>query len=233
MPLHDHFRPPLSVQRHWHAFHNSWATYISSQINERLPPGYFAEANVQFNIEIDVAAFDETADHSPVGDLWTPPAPTCTVPYSLISDIVEINVFAATGGPTLAGAIELVSPANKDRPAHRDAFVSKCASYLQQGLGLFIVDVVTERGSNLHAALLERLQVTGETPFDAALYATAFRPNGHNGQPQLDIWQEVLSIGQLLPMLPLYLRGGVSIPVDLEASYERTCREQRVLRNGQ
>ncbi len=46
MPLHDHFRPPLSVQRHWHAFHNSWATYISSQINERLPPGYFAEANV-------------------------------------------------------------------------------------------------------------------------------------------------------------------------------------------
>jgi hypothetical protein len=25
------------------------------------------------------------------------------------------------GGPVLAGAVELVSPANKDRPAHREA----------------------------------------------------------------------------------------------------------------
>jgi hypothetical protein len=232
MPLHDHFRPPLSVQRHWHAFHNSWATYISSQINERLPPGYFAEANVQFNIEIDVATFDEGTEH--LGNaLWTPPPPVRTVPYSLITDIVEINVFAATGGPTLAGAVELVSPANKDRPAHRDAFVSKCASYLQQGVGLVLVDVVTERGGNLHAALLDRLGVASESPFDAPLYATAFRPNGHNGQPQLDVWQEVLAIGLPLPTLPLFLRGGVSVPVELEATYERTCREQRVLRNGQ
>jgi hypothetical protein len=47
MALQDHFRPPLSVRRHWHAFHNAWATYISSDLNQRLPEGYFAEANVQ------------------------------------------------------------------------------------------------------------------------------------------------------------------------------------------
>jgi hypothetical protein len=232
MPLHDHFRPPLSTRRHWHSFHSSWATYLSSQINERLPPGYFAEANVQFAIEIDVAAFDATAEGiSPAGAPWTPPAPARTVPYTLITDIVEVAVFAATGGPTLAGAVELVSPANKDRPAHRDAFVSKCASYLQQGIGLVIVDVVTERGGNLHDALLARL-ASAEPPFDAALYATAYRPNGHGGEPRLDIWQEELAVGQALPTLPLCLRGGVTVPVELEATYERTCREQRVLANG-
>jgi hypothetical protein len=59
MPLLDHFHPPLSERRHWHAFHNSWATYISSQLNAMLPEGYFAEANVQFGVEIDVAAFEE------------------------------------------------------------------------------------------------------------------------------------------------------------------------------
>ena len=152
-------------------------------------------------------------------------------PDTLITDIVEVAVFAATGGPTLAGAVELVSPANKDRPAHRDAFVSKCASYLQQGIGLVIVDVVTERGGNLHDALLARL-ASAEPPFDAALYATAYRPNGHGGEPRLDIWQEELAVGQALPTLPLCLRGGVTVPVELEATYERTCREQRVLANG-
>ncbi len=58
MPLLDHFHPPLSERRHWHSFHNSWATYLSSQLNALLPAGYFAEANVQFGVEIDVAAFE-------------------------------------------------------------------------------------------------------------------------------------------------------------------------------
>ena len=44
MPLLDHFHPPLSERRHWHSFHNSWATYLSSQINALLPAGYFAMA---------------------------------------------------------------------------------------------------------------------------------------------------------------------------------------------
>ena len=60
MALLDHFRPPLSIRRHWHSFHNAWATYIASELNSKLPEGYFAEQNVQFGIEIDVAAFDET-----------------------------------------------------------------------------------------------------------------------------------------------------------------------------
>lgn len=50
MPLLDHFRPPLSLRRHWHSFHNSWATYLAADLNRQLPPEYFAEANVQFGI---------------------------------------------------------------------------------------------------------------------------------------------------------------------------------------
>ena len=59
MPLLDHFRPPLVLRRHWHSFRHAWATYIASDLNQRLPEGYFAEPNVQFGIEIDVPAFNE------------------------------------------------------------------------------------------------------------------------------------------------------------------------------
>src|SRR5437660_6471721 len=109
MALQDHFRPPLSMRRHWHAFHKAWATYLSSDLNRRLPEGYFAEANVQFGIEIDVAAFEEgnrAADHAAP---WVPPAAPVSVSFALATDIVEVLIYGAEGGPTLAGAIELVS----------------------------------------------------------------------------------------------------------------------------
>jgi hypothetical protein len=34
-------------------------------------------------------------------------------------------------------AIEIVSPANKDRPEHRRKFVAKCAALLQQGVSVW------------------------------------------------------------------------------------------------
>jgi hypothetical protein len=233
MTLQDHFRPPLGAHRHWHSFHNSWATYISSALNARLPQGYFAEANVQFGIEIDMATFDEDGrESSPqVSGGWTPPAPVQTAPFVVATDIVEIVVFRNEGGPTLAGAIELVSPGNKDRRAERDAFVSKCQTYLQEGVGLAILDVVTERKANLHNELLTRL-APATAHLSADLYAAAYRPVSRDGQTSLDIWQEPLAVGLPLPTMPLWLRGGLCLPIELNATYERTCREQRVTVNG-
>jgi uncharacterized protein DUF4058 len=239
MPLLDHFRPPLSARRHWHAFHNAWATYLAADLNQRLPAGYFAEANVQFGIEIDVATFEEASlassrvsadlQRAGSGEGWVAPSPTLTVPISILTDVVEVLVFNQEAGPTLAGAIELVSPANKDRPAHRDAFVFKCAAYLQQGVGLVVVDVVTDRRANLHEELLMRLRVEKVESRETELYAAAYRPVKHDEQTSLDIWLEPLAVGEALPTIPLWLRGGLSLPVELEATYDRTCREQRIV----
>jgi len=247
MVLQDHFRPPLSMRRHWHAFHNAWATYISSDLNHQLPEGYFAEANVQFGIEIDVATFEEagpeaTRNASPGESIddpstgsstgWLAPTPTQTLPMAILTDTVEVLVFNREAGPTLAGAIELVSPANKDRPAHRDAFVSKCAAYLQQGVGLVVVDVVTDRRANLHEALVARLCTSGVVPWAADLYVVSYRPVQRAGQPSLDMWQAAIAVGRPLPTMPLWLRGNLCFPVDLNTTYTRTCREQRIVVNG-
>lgn len=227
MVLLDHFRPPLSEWRHWHAFHNSWATYLSSQLNARLPAGYFAEANVQYGIEIDVATFaEERVDPIDLG--WVPPSPQLSVPVAMSGPVVEVGIFSRSGGPELAGVIELVSPANKDRLAHRDAFVSKCASYLQAGIGLVVVDVVTERRADLHQQLLDRLG-TAVVETESLLWASAYRVVERDGATALDVWHEPLAVGQSLPTLPLWLRGGLCLPVELQATYERTCKEQRVV----
>ena len=239
MMLQDHFRPPLSTRRHWHAFHNAWATYIASDLNAKLPEGYFAEPNVQFGIEIDVAAFEESqqdfAHETGVIQLpiesqsrWIPPEPTQTVPFLPTTESVEVSIFDSETGPILKGAIKLVNPANKDRAAHRTAFISKCETYLRQGIGLIVVDVVTTRQANLHGELLVRLTEGKAYSSKLNLYAVAYRAIECNGQPSLDIWQEELAIGGILPILPLWLRGEICLPVDLAATYERTCREQRI-----
>jgi hypothetical protein len=226
MPLLDHFNPPLSERRHWHSFHNAWATYLSSQLNALLPPGYFAEANVQFGVEVDVAAFEEThAAGTPTG--WTPSPPSLSRPFDMSGVVVEVGIFSRSGGPQLAGAIELVSPANKDRPLHRDTFVSNCVTYLQAGIGLVLVDVVTERPADLYRELLVRLGLGDPGP-GPVLSGSAFRPVEREGVRMLDVWREPIAVGQRLPTLPLWLRGGLCLPVELEATYERTCIEQRV-----
>ncbi len=239
MALQDHFHPPLKIRRHWHSFHNGWASNIAAALNRRLPEDYFAEPNVMFGIEIDVATFDEsslpvspqstTTGASAVPQLaWTPPAPSRVIPFPLVSEIVEVNIYSAMGGLALVGAIELVSPANKDRAEHRQAFVSKCETYLHQGVGLVIVDIVTERSVNLHDELLARLTNSTSPAFAAPLYATAYRVVKRNDQPSLDIWQETLNVGQQLPIVPLWLRGNMCLPVELDAAYERTCSELKI-----
>jgi hypothetical protein len=61
-----------------------------------------------------------------------------------------------------------------------------------------------------------------------ALSGSAFRPVERDGARALDVWREPMAVGQPLPTLPLWLRGGPCLAVELEATYQRTCIEQRV-----
>ena len=230
MVLLDHFRSPLSDRRHWHSFHNAWATYLAEDLNQRLPQGYFAESNVQFGIEIDVAAFEEKnwpIVNDPTHD-WQPSPPTQVVPFeSARVEQVEVGIFSSEQSTKLIGAIEIVSPANKDRPSQRDVFITKCQSYLEQGVGLIVVDVVTTRKRSLHAQLLQ--QITGKAQSQATddLYAAAYRSIALE-QPQVEVWLENLELGQVLPTLPLWLKDGDCYPINLAQIYDRTCRAQRI-----
>jgi hypothetical protein len=240
MPLLDHFHPPLSLSRHWESFHAAWATEIMRTLNRRvLPPGFFAEAQVHVGsrVEIDVATFeDPTVPGAPPNhaggvavETWAPPQTTLVMP-ALFPDEIEVQIFSTATGATLVAAIEMVSPGNKDRPEARRAFAAKCASYLQQGIGLVIVDIVTELRANLHDALIELLQQADafRFPIATSLYTTAYRPSRRPARDQIEIWRNPLAVGQALPVMPLALRGAMTVPVDLESTYLEVCRDSRL-----
>jgi hypothetical protein len=240
MPLLDHFHPPLSILRHWESFHTTWASSIADALNQQwLPNGYFAEEQLQpsARVEVDVATFEETgAAGAPSGGVavaarktWIPTAPSWTMP-GLIPEGLEVLVFTSEGGPTLVGAIELVSPANKDRPAARRAFATKCASYLHQGVGLLIVDVVTSRGGNLHNDLVHLLDQPAafQQTQEVSLYAVAYRPVRRSEQDWVEVWPAELRVGKGLPELPLWLGPELVVPVNLDATYASAASRRRL-----
>ena len=143
MPLRDHFRPPLSVTHPWKGFHSAWANAITNQLNEVLPEGYYAIPEVPLGdqVEIDVATLEEERNSAQTGvgvatAVWAPPRPllAAVVDFPRVHG-VAVHIFQDVGGPQLRAAIELVSPANKDRPRSRLTFAAKCVGYLERGAG--------------------------------------------------------------------------------------------------
>lgn len=234
MPLLDHFHPPWKKRRPWEGFHSTWASMLVQRLNHGwLPPHYFAVPQVRLGgqVEVDVATVEEEQSHATVATgaataVWAPPKPSLSAEIDCTQlDLFEIQIFDEHDTPKLVAAIELVSPANKDRHAHRQAFVIKCGSYLQANVGVLIVDVVTSRTGNLHRQLLELLQMNGEEHTDELenIYAASYRTIGADGTTRLEVWTEPLAIGRPLPTMPLWLNDVDSVRVDLEAAYVATC----------
>jgi hypothetical protein len=158
-----------------------------------------------------------------------PPATRLVVP-AVFPDDFAVQVLEQRGGSRLVAVVELVSPGNKDRPETRRAFAAKCVAYLQRGIGLITVDIVTERQFNLHDELVEVLG-WGEPfrmPAEVFLYAMAYRPARRQKKNEIDIWPVSLAVGNPLPVLPLALKGTRAVPIELEATYTDARQRSRL-----
>jgi hypothetical protein len=242
MPLRDHFRSPLDDVRSWDGVHGGWPMMMVQHLIRILPDAYFAEPQVHLGtlFEVDIGTFHEP-DAGSVGSssngsglttaTYAPPQPTVTLEARLPDqDVYEVRIFDSRRKRHLVAAIEIVSPSNKDRPENRSTFVSKVATLLKHGVCVSIVDIVSTLNSNLYAELLEFVEgsdpAVGETP--PPLYAATVRSR-YEGQRRLtDCWYHPLAIGQTLPTLPIWLTPSFAISLDLEASYEETCRTLRI-----
>jgi hypothetical protein len=245
MPLRDHFHPPLDNVTSWEGFHGGWPMMIVQALAPRLPRRYVAAPRVHSgtSAEIDVATYEtDDADASPMGAgsgngggvataVWAPSRPTLTVTTDLPEqDEYEVRVYDSKRGRRLVAAVEIVSPANKDRPEHRRAFVAKCVALLQQLVSVTIIDLVTTRNFNLYSELLELIGQTDPSlgPQPPPLYAVASRPTKKGDAWLLEAWAQVLAVGKPLPTLPLWLADNLAVPLELEDCYEQTCRVLRI-----
>jgi hypothetical protein len=240
MPLRDHFRPPLDDLRHWEGLHGGWPMIIVAGLRRRLPRRYFAEPRVHSgaSAEIDVATFEnEGEDVLAPGDgngngggvataVWAPPRPTLTVTTDLpAQDVYEVRVYDEKRHCRLVAAVEIVSPANKDRPEHRHAFISKCAGLLRERVSVVIVDVVTTRTQNLYGELLDLIGQADPAlgPESPPLYTVACRLTRRDNEWLLETWAQSLVLGKPLPTVPLWLADNLAVPLELEESYEQSC----------
>lgn len=200
MPLRDHFHPPLKRKRSWEGFHGQWPAMIVMELARKLPPQYVAEPTLAVATD-----FPDQYEY-------------------------EVRVYDTEEDRRLVAAVEIVSPANKDRPENRRLFVAKCAGLLAQHVCVAIVDLVTTRRFNLYGDLLDligEVDPSLEAP-PPPLYAAVCRCRRAGEKSQFETWTRFFAIGQPLPTLPLWLADNLAVPLELEASYEESCRILRI-----
>ncbi len=207
-------------------------------LRKHLPPEYIAEPRVHCGPQVEIEAFEEdevpprstrTEGNGGVPTaVWAPARPSVAVETTLPDyDEYEVRIFDARRRRHLVAAIEIVSPANKDRPEHRNLFIARCAALLQKGVRVSIVDLVTVKEFNLYAELLAATGHSDPTLSDPPphLYAASCRWTRQGKRTLLEAWSHVLLLGEPLPTLPLWLSRDLVVPLDLEQSYEQACSD--------
>ncbi len=240
MPLLDHFRKPAS-RVPWPSIHGTWISELATRLNAALPPGYLALNSFSLGggLEIDIGIEEEDDPPPPVGAssggtalataraVYAPPAATGTAQYEF-PDTIEVRVEKEETGQ-LVGAVELISPGNKDRGEKRDMFLAKCLDYLARGACVVVVDTITERRANLHNEIVARLGADAlALPEEERLYAATYRPIIRKKKMNVDVWVNPLRVGEPLPTMPLRVVAGLFVPVELEETYATACRGRKL-----
>jgi hypothetical protein len=233
MPLRDHFHPPLDNILTWEEFHGMWPAAIVQHLRTVLPPGYTAGPRVHLGSFHEIDESDIPFHLGPSGGVavasWASTEPSVAVEVEPDEEYeYAVHVYDAEREQTLVAAIEIVSPANKDRPEKRNAFVAKCAALLRAGVSVCVVDLVTVRHFNLYTQLMAFIGQGAADPMSAdppPTYAASCRWGLRGEKSRLETWSRTMTVGHPLPTLPLWLTADLAVSLDLERSYEQACHD--------
>jgi hypothetical protein len=237
MPLHDWTCVDAGI---FHAFHVGWIPEIQKALNGGLlPEGYYALAEQHAGRAIaDVL----TLHTSPVlpeqmparlpplpvtGGVALAAAPPRTRRRHTVDSIGvgrrRSLAIRHVSGHRLIALIEILSPANKDRPRSVADFAAKAASALELGVHLLLVDLFPpgpHDPSGMHGAILRELDPeTSEEPYDVPADEPATLASYAAG-PAVEIYLEHVAVGSPLPEMALFLHPDRYINVPLEPTYQ-------------
>lgn len=190
-------------------------------------------------MEVDIGALEREAPDQTYGQskgeggvavaTWAPTAPSILLDTELPeTDEYVVNIFTQDEF-RLVAAIEFISPSTKDRPENRQSFVNKCEALLKKDVCVTIVDPVTERTANLYGELLDELAAPRTAVSRSTIYAVTCRGRRSGLRWRLESWEHELAVGAALPTVPLWLSPDFMVPLELEATYEDTCRGLRIV----
>ena len=233
MPLHDWTDDSARSM-----MHHFWIAEIVRWIKPGLPKGYRAFIGTSRELSIELPGRPDIGVHN--GAATNGPAENAG--RSVGIDMAEAqygkaSVAQVVLGPNryiyiehearLVAAIEIISPANKDRPSKRTASTIRYAAYLHNGIHLMLIDLLPKPyGFSFADSIATEIPIPDQPacPSPMALsYYVGERSAG--GESLFEMWRRPLRPGQTLPMLPLWLTSQTSVSVDLESTYMKAAAD--------
>jgi hypothetical protein len=206
-------------------FHVGWLVALRAALNRGvLPAGYVAHAEQRAAVYgPDVLALTALPRPDPPAGgvvlaeprtdrravLWAAAVPTRAVAVRHASDRRVVAV------------IEVVSRANKDRPATVRDFAGKAAGLLRAGVHVTVLDLLPaglHDPGGLHAAVCDALGADADgddPPPPPARLLASYRAD----PPPLTAFLQVAAVGRPLPDVPLFLDGGAFVHIPTEVTY--------------
>jgi hypothetical protein len=235
MPIHDWTRVNAGI---FHAFHLNWIAELNKALNGGLlPSGYYALAEQHASSSIPDLL---TLHASPaVGKPLPPSSATGGLALAEAPPKVQrkqtVGAVARTRRRTLAirhvsehrliAILEIVSPANKNRPRSVADFAGKIVAALAFGVHALVIDLFPPGpydSAGMHGATWQRLENT-EEPYDLPEDDPLTLASYVAAEP-VDIYLEHPALGASLPEMPLFLRADRYINVPLETTYQEAYR---------
>jgi hypothetical protein len=235
MPIHDWTRVDAGI---FHAFHLKWIAELDKALNSGLlPAGYYALPEQHAGSSIpDVLtlhaspALDEPPPLPPAtGGTLLAEAPPQVQRKQTSASVVRTRrrtlAIRHVSQHRLVALVEVVSPANKDRPQSIADFAGKIVSALDYGVHALLVDLFPpgpHDSCGMHGAIWQRLENTEEPydlPTDDSLTVASYVASD-----KVDIYLGHPSVAAPLPAMPLFLRPDRYVTVPLEATYLEAYR---------
>jgi hypothetical protein len=232
MPVHDWSRIDAGT---FHAFHTAWVTHLSEMMNDGLlPAGYYTMPEQHLGRSIgDVltlhAAPPAQRPPLPDGGLALAEAPPKVGRKLTVSGSARTRRRTLTvrhvSGHRIVALVEIVSPANKDRPSHVDDLASKVTGALALGVHVLVADLLApgpHDPGGIHGAIWEQLDPEAEVfvpPPTAPLTLASYV-----ARAEVDAYLESIAVGDGLPEMPLFLHPDRYVKVPLETAYEAAFR---------
>ncbi len=233
MPVHDWTKVSAGT---YHGFHSAWITEIARMLNNGLLPTPFYAESEQIagetgpdvlTLEVDAAVPDSEIEGS-IKNSGTATLTEARPNVTVMQTASEAEIYGErqnrlaihhSSGDRVVAYIELLSSGNKSNQRVLDRFLDKACSVIEQGVHLFIVDPYPPGRldpQGIHGAIWDEIDPSSSFSFPDERRLTAV--SYHAIRPPV-AYVEPMSVGALLPVMPLFLDANRYVNLPLEVSY--------------
>jgi len=232
MSVHDWTKVEAGIFHHMHV---AWVPEISKALNGGLlPDGYYALVEQHAGKAIpDVLTLHGSPP--PQKPRLSPPPDTGGIAVAEApprvrrqetfdpSTLARRRTLAVrhVTGHRLVAILEILSPANKDRPQTIEDFAAKVVSALDLGIHVLVVDLFPPGPADaqaIHGVIRNQLKLSDE-PYDLPAHEPLTLVS-YQAAPTIEACLEHLATGAILPDMPLFIRPDRYVDVPLESTYQ-------------